>query len=70
MLIVDTREKEETIFKTLDKMKVQYKQEALVCGDYTFEEKRNIVVERKSAIDFLTSYVSGHMRLKNQLLIF
>ena len=61
MLIVDCNEKEEKIFKILKKMNQPYKVQKMLLGDYTWEGKDDIVIERKSFVDFLVSYTSGHL---------
>lgn len=59
MLLVDTREPD-GIFRSLEKLHIPYQKQTLLVGDY-LEDERNLVVERKTVTDFLSSYISNHL---------
>ncbi len=66
LIIIDTREQdeEENYFK---RNKIDYRKEALQCGDYAAEDSNGnrVIIERKEIKDYLASLFSG--RLDDQL---
>ena len=67
MILVDYREEKSGIFQILDDLKITYKKLSLEIADYIVvgNEGVNVAVERKTASDYVSSLLSGH--LNNQL---
>jgi len=60
-VIVDTREKNETIYEFLLKQGVNVNRDNLDVGDILIVGARNFLIERKAGSDFVSSLVSGRL---------
>ncbi len=62
MIYVDIREMPSDILQVLDAMRLPYQKKMLELGDFEITGRNgNVVIERKTAADFIGSLISGHL---------